>query len=120
MDLYLEEVLDHHEHPRNRGRLTGDTIVSGEGTNASCGDSVLFDLQVRDGKVVAIAWEGTGCAIAMASASKLSEYLVGKLVSDIAAASGEQLAQAGVGFSVNPGRLKCLLLPVVTVQKLVA
>jgi nitrogen fixation NifU-like protein len=118
MDLYREEVMDHYEHPRNRGELSGQGVVSEETTNASCGDRVHFYLRINDGFIVEAKWKGGGCAIMTASASKLSEYIVGKKVADLAVLSEAELAQRGVGFEVGTGRLKCLLLPIAAVKKL--
>ena len=42
MDLYKEEVMDHYEHPRNQGELTGNDVVTERDSNASCGDMVQF------------------------------------------------------------------------------
>ena len=119
MDIYREEVMDHYEHPRNQGELVGERVVSEETTNASCGDMVRFYLKVENGKILEAKWKGVGCAITTASASKLSEYLPGKLLRDLQGMSEEELAQEGVGLEVNAGRLKCLMLPVNAVKRLV-
>lgn len=118
MDLYREDVMDHYEHPRNQGELLGEDVISEQERNASCGDIVQFYLKVTNDKIVQVKWSGTGCAITTASASKLSEYLQGQSLKTIKAMSVEELAQIGVGFEVNPGRIKCLMLPVTAVKKL--
>lgn len=119
MDLYREEVMDHYEHPRNQGELLGEHVVSEQTTNASCGDTVHFYLKIEGGKIVEAKWKGVGCAITTASASKLSEYLPGQLLSNLQNMSEDELAKEGVGFEVSAGRLKCLMLPVNAVKKLV-
>lgn len=118
MDLYREDVMDHYEHPRNKGELTGDCVLTEQETNTSCGDMTQFYLKVEDGKITEAKWNGTGCAITSAAASKLSEYLTGKLVADVKKMSEEELAKEGIGFEVNAGRIKCLMLPVKVVKKL--
>lgn len=119
MDLYREEVMDHYEHPRNQGELVGDDVIYDHEVNASCGDSVQFYLRIVNGKIVEVKWTGVGCAITTASASKLSEYLQGQTLREIKDMSEEELAQKGIGFEVNPGRIKCLMLPVSVIKKLV-
>jgi len=119
MDLYREEVMDHYEHPRNQGELVGDDVINDHEVNASCGDSVQFYLKINDGKIVEVKWSGVGCAITTASASKLSEYLQGQTLQEIKDMSEEELAKKGIGFEVNPGRIKCLMLPIKVVKKII-
>ncbi len=118
MDLYKEEVMDHYNNPRNRGKLSGDDVVTGKENNASCGDMVEFYLKIKEGRIVEVKWEGAGCAITTASASKLSEYLHGRSLKELQKMDEKGLAREGVGFEVNAGRSKCLMLPVTAVEKL--
>lgn len=119
MDLYREDVMDHYEHPRNQGELMGDDVLSDRDSNASCGDMVQFFIKVaKEGIITEVKWKGIGCAITTASASKLSEYLQGQSLKDLQKMSDEELLKKGVGFEVNPGRIKCLMLPVKVVKKL--
>lgn len=122
MDLYREEVMEHYEHPRNQGELVGDDVLSGRDSNASCGDMVQYCIRTTgesaNQRISEVKWKGIGCAITTASASKLSEYLLGKSLKELRKMSDEELLQKGVGFEVNPGRIKCLMLPVKVVKKL--
>lgn len=121
MDLYREDVMDHYEHPRNQGELAGDDVLTGRDSNASCGDMVQFYLKIGKSKIIEeIKWKGIGCAITTAAASKLSEYLIGKKVDDVKRLEEQELVEQGIGFEVNPGRIKCLTLPVNVVKKLIA
>ncbi|KKU27876.1 MAG: SUF system FeS assembly protein, NifU family [Microgenomates group bacterium GW2011_GWF2_46_18] len=117
MDLYREDVLDHYEHPRNQGELTGEGVESARDSNASCGDMVQFYLKIKKGRIEEVKWKGIGCAITTAAASKLSEYLRGRTLQEIRKMSEEDLLSKGIGFTVNPGRMKCLMLPVAVVRK---
>jgi nitrogen fixation NifU-like protein len=124
MDLYREEVMDHYEHPRNQGELTGDDVLSDRDSNASCGDMVQFyvrlrvNAKTRQREIGEVKWKGIGCAITTAAASKLSEYLRGRTLQELRKMSEEEMVKVGVGFEVNPGRIKCLMLPVKVVKKL--
>lgn len=118
MDLYREEVMEHYEHPRNQGEIVGDDVLSDRDSNASCGDMVQYYLKIEKGKIVDVKWKGIGCAITTASASKLSEYLRGLTLKALKEMSEEELLKNGVGFEVNPGRIKCLMLPVKVVKNL--
>lgn len=118
MDFYTEDVLDHYEHPRNQGELTGEGVLTERDANASCGDMVQFFVKVINGVITEVKWKGMGCAVTTASASKLSEYLQGQSSKEIKEMSEEELLKKGVGFEVNPGRIKCLTLPVKLIKKL--
>lgn len=126
MDLYKEDVMDHYEHPRNQGELGGDDVLSDRDSNASCGDMVQFYLRIGKSKksnsklqtILEVKWKGIGCAITTASASKLSEYLRGQSLQALREMSEEELAKKGIGFEVNPGRIKCLMLPIKVVKML--
>lgn len=120
MDMYREDVLDHYEHPRNQGELTGEGVETARDSNASCGDMVQFYIKVAKGTIIEVKWKGIGCAITTAAASKLSEYLQGQALQDIEKMSENELAKNGIGFEVNPGRMKCLMLPVRVVKKLIS
>jgi nitrogen fixation NifU-like protein len=118
MDLYREDVMDHYEHPRNQGELSGDGVITEQATNASCGDMTQFYLKVEKGIIVDVKWKGAGCAITTAAASKLSECLQGQTLKEVQKMSEEELTKVGVGFEVGPGRIKCLTLPARAVKKL--
>ena len=81
-DLYRELILDHARHPRHFGKLASCTH-SAEGINPLCGDKLRLYLQIGAGETIDdIAFEGSGCAISMASASLLAETLAGRRVTD--------------------------------------
>jgi len=83
-DLYQEVILDHGKNPRNHGRPVGCNRKS-HGYNPLCGDKVTIYLNVEDGVVTDVGFEGAGCAISMASASLMTEILKGKTVEEAAA-----------------------------------
>lgn len=76
-DLYQELILDHNKRPRNR-RSLDSTDYKAEGYNPLCGDKVSVFVDMQDGVVKDICFEGTGCAISTASASLMTESLKGK------------------------------------------
>lgn len=77
LGLYQEIILDHNRHPRNFGRLKTPTH-EGHGFNPLCGDKVSLGFVVGpDGRIAEVAFEGSGCAISVASASLMTEALRG-------------------------------------------
>ncbi|MBI5890372.1 MAG: SUF system NifU family Fe-S cluster assembly protein [Nitrosomonadales bacterium] len=76
-ELYQETILDHYRQPRNTGRLD-DANRTAEGYNPLCGDKVTLYLKVEEGVIRDARFEGSGCAIATASASLMTESIKGK------------------------------------------
>jgi nitrogen fixation NifU-like protein len=76
-DLYRELILDHAKKPRHFGKLDGATHVA-EGINPLCGDKLRMYFTIdADGKICDARFEGSGCAISVASASLLTETVIG-------------------------------------------
>jgi nitrogen fixation protein NifU and related proteins len=129
--LYREVILDHHRHPRNFGKLEGATAKV-EGYNPLCGDRCEIAVRVGPGhKLEECHFTGEGCSICMASASMMTEEVLGKPVSEVrdtiegfrALMKGEEcpLAVEGdlealVGVRNFPVRIKCALLPWTTLK----
>ena len=75
-DLYRELILDHARKPRNFRRLESATHTA-EGINPLCGDKLRLYLQVdANDTVIDAGFEGSGCAISMASAAYLQSKAV--------------------------------------------
>lgn len=95
-ELYQELIIDHGRHPRNFQKL-GNYTHCQEGYNPLCGDRLMLYLRVENDKVVDASFEGTGCAISVASASLMTEQLKGKTLDQI-----EQLFQYFHQFITEP------------------
>jgi nitrogen fixation NifU-like protein len=80
-DLYQEIIVDHNRHPANfRAMADADRTV--EADNPLCGDQLTLFLKLADERIVDIAFQGSGCAISVASASLLTERLKGATVAE--------------------------------------
>jgi nitrogen fixation NifU-like protein len=76
-ELYTQVIMDHYQHPRNRGDLE-DADLHEHLLNPLCGDEVTV-YAVFDGERVAdVKFSGRGCSISQASASMMTERLLGK------------------------------------------
>jgi len=78
--LYVDVIVAHNKHPRNRRRLAAGRRA--EGVNPLCGDRLTVYVQVERGVIEDVSFEGIGCAIAIASASLMSESVHGKTVAE--------------------------------------
>jgi nitrogen fixation NifU-like protein len=125
LDLYQEVVMDHKRAPRHFGALAAPTHQA-RGHNPQCGDDLEVDLVVGDGRVNDIRFHGQGCAICIASASMMTDAVLGQEVAMAqalqarfrAVLTGQMPAEeAHLGKLVSlagvrhyPGRIKCALL----------
>jgi nitrogen fixation NifU-like protein len=82
-ELYREVILDHYRAPRNRGELERPPAHRAEGFNPLCGDEISVDLLVSDGVVEQVRIGGQGCSISQASASMMTEAIMGRPVIEV-------------------------------------
>ena len=81
-DLYQEVILDHNKRPRNF-RIISQPTHKADGVNPLCGDRISVYLDIEDGVIKDIAFQGAGCAISSASASLMTETLKGKPIDEV-------------------------------------
>ncbi|NDG85625.1 MAG: SUF system NifU family Fe-S cluster assembly protein [Proteobacteria bacterium] len=139
-EVFGEILADHHEAPRNWGKLERQTC-SESGYNPLCGDKVTLSLRFTgEGeakRLEAFAFEGEGCSICMASSSIMGEMVLGKKCSEIRSlieafrekmqgaedvpglpsGDSDQDIVALYGVMRFPVRIKCALLPWTTLKK---
>jgi nitrogen fixation protein NifU and related proteins len=123
-DLYQEVILDHSKSPRNFHKLeTANRLAQGH--NPLCGDHVTMYLDMDDGVIKEISFQGSGCAISKASASILTTSLKGKTREEVkelfdkvhdmvtTGAAQTELGKLSVFAGVHkfPARVKCAILP---------
>ncbi len=124
-DLYRELILDHSRKPRHFGRLN-DATHKADGINPLCGDKLRLYLKIHNGKIESSSFEGTGCAISVASASLMTDAIEGMSVesaescftsvTDRLTGSASELGRkldklaALEGVREYPSRVKCATL----------
>jgi nitrogen fixation NifU-like protein len=125
--LYRALVLEHARAPHNC-RQIADASHRAEGYNPLCGDKVSLYLRIRESRVEDIAFEASGCAISIASASMLTDMLKGataaaasRVVDEVCAwlAGGPAGPPLGVDGPIGslaevrafPSRIRCATLP---------
>ncbi|MBI4159369.1 iron-sulfur cluster assembly scaffold protein [Candidatus Woesearchaeota archaeon] len=115
IDMYQEELLDHYKNPRNFGALSNPDIEFND-TNPLCGDEVKVTVRISSDKIQDIKFDSRGCAISVAAASKLSEVLKNKSLSEVKKMDNKEVLEL-LGVSISPIRLKCALLSLRALQK---
>ena len=129
--LYQEIILDHYRNPQNKG-LRDPFDAEVHHVNPTCGDEVTLRVTLKDAggepAVADVSYDALGCSISQASASVMTEMIIGKTVHEAmdisaaflalmqsrgAAAADEDVlgdAVAFEGVSKYPARIKCALL----------
>ena len=123
-DLYQKIIVEHGRRPRNFGPLPGSNR-SAQGHNPLCGDELWLRLKLASDRIERIAFEGTGCAICLSSASLMAVAVEGRRSEEasVLAAEVESMVEgrsvdeaklgdimALSGVARFPARRKCALL----------
>ncbi len=107
-EMYTEMILDHYRNPKNFGNLTNSDIKFKD-TNPSCGDEIEITAKVENNKIKEIKFNGKGCAISIASAELVTEYLKNKNIKDLQNFTKKEALEL-LGINLSPLRIKCALL----------
>lgn len=126
-NLYQEVILDHYKNPQNK-KLDPNSDAQVHHVNPSCGDEITLGVILEGDLVKSVTWEGVGCSISQASASIMSDLVLGKTLPEAEAIAENFLhlmqskgtvegdpevledAVALSGVSQYPARIKCALL----------
>ncbi|MDT0203623.1 Fe-S cluster assembly sulfur transfer protein SufU [Nocardioides sp. AE5] len=125
--LYQEIILDHYKNPLNAG-LREPFEAEVHHVNPSCGDEVTLRVHLAGDQVADISYDAEGCSISQASASVMTDLLIGKSVEEAMSVLGtfqelmqgrgtvepdEDVLEDGIAFAgvaKFPARVKCALL----------
>ena len=125
--LYQEIILDHYKNPRHGG-LRDPFEAEVHHVNPTCGDEVTLRVHVSEGVVEDVSYDALGCSISQASASVMTDLVIGKQVDEAMAIHenfltlmqgrgkvepDEDVLEDGIAFAgvaKFPARVKCALL----------
>jgi nitrogen fixation NifU-like protein len=125
--LYQEIILDHYKNPHHKG-LRDPYEAEVHHVNPSCGDEVTLRVHLTDGVVADVSYDSVGCSISQASASVLTDLVIGRTTDEALAIQeefqtlmqgrgtvepDEDVLEDGIAFAgvaKFPARVKCALL----------
>jgi nitrogen fixation protein NifU and related proteins len=125
--MYQEIILDHYKHPHHKG-LREPFEAEVHHLNPTCGDEITLRVHLDGGTVADVSYDSEGCSISQASASVLTDLVIGKSLAEATAAydefvrlmqskgqlePDEDVLEDGIAFagvSKYPARVKCALL----------
>ena len=108
-DIYREIILDYYRNPRNFGKIQNPDIAQKD-SNPLCGDELEMHINIKDNKVADVKFTGKGCAISQASASMLTEIIMGKDFEYVKKLTKEDIFDNLGLHDLGPARIKCALL----------
>lgn len=89
-DLYQDIIVDHNRRPRNFRRMP-DADRHADGFNPLCGDKLTLYVKLEGDAIADASFQGSGCAISVASASLLTERLKGMKIDEAQALFGDMI-----------------------------
>ncbi len=125
--LYQDIILDHYKNPHHKG-LRDPFESEVHHVNPTCGDEVTLRVHLYDGVVQDVSYDSVGCSISQASASVLTDLVIGKPVDEAMSIHAtflelmqgkgqvepdEDVLEDGIAFAgvaKFPARVKCALL----------
>lgn len=114
-NLYEQELLDHYQSPRNFGLFEPFDFISPM-YNPSCGDSVTICAIVSENKIAKIAFQGKGCVLSVAMASKLTEFAFDKKLEEFLELD-DTLVEQLLNMQLGLKRMQCGMLSLMALQK---
>lgn len=115
MSIYDSVILDYYHHPLHK-RVIDAPDVTCHVANQSCGDELTVMMRIVRGVVTDCAYQGHLCAVSTASASLLSEKVIGMRVAEVCELDMDIVHEL-LDVELTPVRLKCALLPLEAIQK---
>ena len=110
LSMYKENILDLYKYPHNFGKLENTTHSHRE-FNALCGDDITIQVIINkeNNKIEDIKFQGSGCAISMASASMLTDEVKGKSLEEAKNIDKNRILNM-LQIPISSVRLKCALI----------
>jgi len=102
-DLYQQVIMDHNKKPRNFREMDNANHLA-HGNNPLCGDALVVFVKLDGDVIEDVSFQGSGCAISVASASLMTEAIKGKTLVE-AQAIYEQVHQQMTGGDVDAATL---------------
>ena len=131
-EVYRKRVLEHSRNPHNFASVNNADLTA-KGFNPLCGDKITVYVTMNLNQITSINFQGSGCAISIASASMMTDAINGhslekaqqlilnfrslfnttKMNLDVKLNEAKTLE----GVKNYPSRIKCATLPWLTLQE---
>src|SRR6202049_682686 len=95
--MHSERLLDHFQNPRNAGELEPPAVTV-DVTNPACGDMLRLSVRFENDCVAEARFQTRGCTASIAASSALTEWMIGKTPSELAALTAPVIEEAVGGL----------------------
>ena len=127
-------ILEHYEHPINKGLINDETYLKINMNNESCIDEIDLMVKIEENIIVDIKFEGEACAICTSATSIMIETLIGKTLEEAKnilenyknmideKEYNEEILENAIVYNdiaKQPNRKKCALLPWWGIEKII-
>lgn len=132
-NLKRELILEHYQHPKNKGLIDDETYINVNMNNESCIDEVDLMVKIENDIITDIRFDGEACAICTSATSIMIDTLIGKSLTEVKEIydnynnmidekeyNSTILEQANAYDDIyrQPNRKKCALLPWWGIEKI--
>jgi nitrogen fixation NifU-like protein len=114
-DVYQEEILEHYKHPHHKGTIEHPDRFA-HGNNPVCGDDITMYVKLEGDKIADVRFDGRGCAISQASASMLTDRIVGMKLEDVMKLTTDDIKEM-LHIPLSAVRIKCATLSLKVLQE---
>jgi len=112
---YIENIVDHYDHPRNKGRMEDADVQLGGG-NPGCGDLITMYIKIgEDDRIEKATFEGAGCTISQAGGSIITELATGLSFDQVKELGLPEIIEE-MGEEIVKSRVRCATLALGTLQ----
>ena len=112
---YVENIVDHFEHPRHKGRMEHADVQLGGG-NPGCGDLITMYVKIgSNDQIEAVSFEGAGCTISQAGGSMVSDMAIGLTLDEVKELGLSDITEE-MGDEIVRSRVRCATLALGTLQ----
>jgi nitrogen fixation protein NifU and related proteins len=118
---YNEKIVDHFENPRNVGTLDKNDPNVGSGLVGSpaCGDVLRLQIKVdpETDIIIEAKFKAFGCGSAISSSSLMTEWVIGKTISEAEEIKNSQIVAE---LCLNPVKIHCSVLAESSIKAAIA
>jgi len=114
-DIYAEKIISYYEHPHNKGLIKKPDTKFRE-FNTTCGDDITVYIKIENKVIKDVKFNGNGCAISIASASLITDYIKNKEISTIEKLDFNIIKEL-LGIDPGPVRMKCAALSLKAIKQ---
>ncbi len=114
-DIYAEKIISYYEHPHNKGLIKKADTKFRE-FNTTCGDDITIYIKIEKNVIKDVKFNGNGCAISIASASLITDYIKNKEINTIEKLDFNIIKKL-LGIDPGPIRMKCATLSLKAIKQ---